>query len=39
MIAHDGTTRELTDEPIGANEKRVKKEMDKMVLPSRAKIT
>ena len=36
VIGHDGSVRELTDEPIGANEKRVRKEMGK---PVRAKTT
>ena len=39
VIGHDGSVRELTDEPIGANEKRVRKEMGYPVLPSRAKTT
>ena len=36
VIGHDGSVRELTDEPIGANEKRVRKEMG---YPVRAKTT
>ena len=41
VIAHDGSVRGLTDEPIGANEKRVRKEMEYSypVLPRRAKTT
>ena len=39
VIGHDGSVRELTDEPIGANEKRVRKEMGYPVAPSRAKTT
>ena len=39
VIGHDGSVRDLTDEPIGANEKRVRKEMGYPVLPSRAKTT
>jgi hypothetical protein len=36
VIGHDGSVRKLTDEPIGANEKRVRKEMG---YPVRAKTT
>jgi hypothetical protein len=41
VIAHDGSVRGLTDEPIGANEKRVRKEMEYSypVLPRRANTT
>lgn len=39
VIGHDGSVRKLGDEPIGANEKRVRKEMGYPVAPSRAKTT